>query len=171
MQIFQAPTEIAPKNYKMQIRSKVGLRLLGSTESVCEVRFNKNVYYPGDHVDIWLDCDNSKCSKAVKSYKIKLHRQLRCRESMTGHYDSTVLCLKTVKEPGCAAGKKESKHLRFMIPLMENDCSEKATNLVDRTSMAMLNKDARGSRLKLHGGDSSDEKEDLLIDLCPSWMG
>ena len=82
------------------IKSNVGLRLFGSTESKCEVRFIKNQYYPGEMVDIWLDCDNSKCDKNVKSYKFKLHRQLRCREATSGHYDTFVTNLKTVKEKG-----------------------------------------------------------------------
>lgn len=72
--MYQKPTQIPTKNYKLQIRSNVGLRLFGSSESKCEVKFIKNVYYPGEMVDIWLDCDNSKCGKDVKSYKFKLHR-------------------------------------------------------------------------------------------------
>ena len=74
IQIYQRPVDIPHKNYKLQIRSNVGLRLFGSSESKCEVKFVKNQYYPGEMVDIWLDCDNSKCGKAVKSYKFKLHR-------------------------------------------------------------------------------------------------
>lgn len=72
--IYQPYQDIPLKNYKLMIKSSVGLRLFGSTESKCEVRFVKNQYYPGEMVDIWLDCDNSKCDKNVKSYKFKLHR-------------------------------------------------------------------------------------------------
>jgi len=60
--IFQPVQEIIPKNFKLQIRSKVGLILFSSSESVCEVRFSRNQFYPGEMVDIWLDTDNSKCS-------------------------------------------------------------------------------------------------------------
>ena len=95
--MYMAPKEIPPQNYKLTIRSKVGLKLFGSTESTCEVKFNKNQYYPGDEVDIWLDCDNTKCDKKVRSYKFKLFRELRCREAMSGHYDTYRTLLKTVK--------------------------------------------------------------------------
>ena len=105
LNIYQPYKEVEPKNYKLQIRSKVGrFNLFGSSsESICEVRFIKNQYYPGEMIDIWLDCDNSKCDKAVKSYKFKLFRQLRCRESMTGQYESFVTNLKDEKKPGCGA--------------------------------------------------------------------
>ena len=108
--IYKLPEEIPKKNYKLQIRSSVGLKIFGSTESICEVKLVQNVFFPGQMVDIWLDCDNSKCDKDVKSYKFKLHRQLRCREATAGHYDTFVTCLKTEKKPGCPAKSKETKH-------------------------------------------------------------
>ena len=61
------------------MKAQVGVKFFGATESILEVRFNKNVYYPGDMIDIYVDCDNSKCNKAVRSYKFKLHRQMRSR--------------------------------------------------------------------------------------------
>jgi len=109
--IFHPPKEIAPKNYKLQLRTSTGLiKFLGSTETVCEVRFLKNQYYPGELADIWIDCDNSKCSKSIKSFKFKLFRQLRCRESESGHYDTFTTNLKAVKEGDCKANAKEQKH-------------------------------------------------------------
>ena len=101
--IYHPPKQIPPQNYKLQIRSKVGLGIFGSSESTCEVRFTRNIYYPGEMVEIALDCDNTKCDKDVRSYKFKLHRQLRCREGVSGTYDSFQTNLKTVKEAGCKA--------------------------------------------------------------------
>ena len=72
--IYKLVEEIPLKNYKLQIRSQVGFKLFGSTESVAEIKFTKNVFYPGELIDIHLSCDNSQCSKDVKSYKFKLHR-------------------------------------------------------------------------------------------------
>lgn len=54
--------------------------------------------------------------------------------------------------------------------MMEKDCSDEATTLVDRTSRAIMNMDKRQTGKKLHGDDSSDE-EVKFQDLCPSWMG
>lgn len=48
---------------------------IGSTESTTKVSFAKNVYEPGDTVKIHIECDNSKCSSKVKSFKIKLQRK------------------------------------------------------------------------------------------------
>ena len=155
--IYEQPKEIQPKNYKLQLRTTTGLiKFLGSTETVCEVRFLKNQYYPGEKVDIWLDCDNSKCGKAIRCYKFKLFRQLRCRESETGHYDTFNTCLKTIKEKGCAANKKEQKHVQFEIPLLEKDNSEEARATVARSSVAIIGKDLRTPAPKLH----TDEPED-----------
>lgn len=56
-----------------------------------------------------------------------------------------------------------------MIPKLEKDCSEEAvTNIVDRTSTAVMGKDARKGKMKLH-----DEENDgpAFQDICPSWMG
>ena len=139
--IYQPVRELAPKNYRLEIKSKVGLRLFGSSQSTCEIRFNRNQYCPGDMVDIWLNCDNSKCDKAVRSYKFKLFRRLRCREPVAGHFDGFETLIKTVKEPGCAAKKREEKHLQFQIPLMEKDSSEEVNQMVTRSSAAHLNRD------------------------------
>lgn len=122
-----------------------------------EVSFNKNQYYPGESVDIWLDTDNSKCSKPIKSYKFKLFRQLRCREPETGHYDSFSSNLKTVKQPGCAANLKEKKHYQFEIPSLETDNSEEAQSFISRTSQAIMNKDLRGQPPKLHTDEQEEE--------------
>ena len=45
-----------------------------------------------------------------------------------------------------------------------------ANSIVDRTSTAMMGKDARLGTKKLHGNDS-EEDGPVFKDLCPSWMG
>lgn len=81
-----------------------GIKLFGSSECIMVVKFNKNVYYPGETATIGIECDNTKCKDSVKSFKIKLYRQLRHKESVSGHYETTDSCLQTVKHPGCARG-------------------------------------------------------------------
>ena len=54
---------------------------------------------------------------------------------------------------------------------MEKDCSDEATNLVDRTSRAIIDRDLRGSGVKTVVNDSDEEEEIKFQDLCPSWMG
>ena len=59
---------------------------LGSSESTCGVKFVKNEFYPGEPIDIWTDCDNTKCGNNVKKMKCKLFRSLSCRDANTGKY-------------------------------------------------------------------------------------
>ena len=41
--------------------------------------FNKQQYFTGDKCEVRLICDNSNCSSAVKSFKIKLERKIIAR--------------------------------------------------------------------------------------------
>ncbi len=70
------------------------------------VEINKNIFYPGEHIKIRIDCDNTNSSNAVKSFKFKLHRkcmgivntehgQLNLRKSEYVHVMKS--------ESGCAA--------------------------------------------------------------------
>ena len=77
-------------------------------------------------MQIGIDCDNSKCKKDVKSYKFKLFRQLRCRESISGQFDTYEDCIHSVKHPGVKAHKRETKTLEFELPFLEPDISEEA---------------------------------------------
>ena len=109
--IYKPRQEFPQKNYRLELRTTTGLiKFFGSTETIVGCRFNQNIYYPGQKIDIWLDTDNSKCGKAIKNYKFKLFRLLRCRESTTGHYDSYEKIIKTVKEPGIGANTSEQRH-------------------------------------------------------------
>jgi len=141
----------------LTIKSNVGLKIFGkAAESVCKVKFTKNQYMPGELVDIGIDCDNSKVKKDVKSYKFKLFRELRCREATSGHYDTFTTLLKTVKEKGCGAGKKEQKTFQFLIPELSKDCSEEASEAVPRSSVAVMNVDKRGKGLTYFNDDDEE---------------
>ena len=54
---------------------------------------------------------------------------------------------------------------------MEKDRSDEAKLNVSRSSTAIMNKDSRKG-LNLHSNkDSDEEDEQVMQDLCPSWMG
>jgi hypothetical protein len=38
-------------------------------------KFDKDICYPGDILKVQVDVDNSKCSKKIEKYKIKLLRR------------------------------------------------------------------------------------------------
>lgn len=59
------------------IESKIGgLMGLGGDPCLTSVTFERNQYYGGDKVTVRIDCDNSKCSTAVKSFKLKFKRKV-----------------------------------------------------------------------------------------------
>ena len=122
---------------------------------------------------IGIDCDNSKCKTGVKSYKFKLFRQLRCRESHSGHFDTWEHHVHSVKEPGCKGNTRETKTFNFELPMCEPDAhvDSKAGGTDNRTSHAVSFKDGRAGRKKLHTNSDSDKEGGPSIDLCPSWLG
>jgi len=59
---------------------------LGGSRSVTHVSFDRQQYYPGEKCEVRLQCDNSKCSVAVKSFKIKLKRKVYARGERSQMY-------------------------------------------------------------------------------------
>ena len=49
-----------------------GMFGIGSANCVTEIIVTQNEYYMGETAQVKIICDNSKCGKAVKSFKLKL---------------------------------------------------------------------------------------------------
>ena len=49
---------------------------MAQTESVSQITLEKDQFYPGEEIVVKIDCDNTKCAKSVKNFKIKLQRNL-----------------------------------------------------------------------------------------------
>ena len=45
------------------------------SECITRVTFAANCYEPGQKIRLKIECDNTKCSHAVKSFKVKLQRK------------------------------------------------------------------------------------------------
>ena len=63
-------------NQIIEISSKIksmGLMGAGTCSYVC--KFEKDVLYPKDMIKLNVDINNSKCSKKIEKYKIKLLRR------------------------------------------------------------------------------------------------
>ena len=88
--IYKPYEEIFPVNYKLTLKSNVGFKLFGKSESICDFLFTKNVYYPGEKVAVAIDCDNGKCSNDIKAYKLKLYRTVRFRNAISGHFEDNL---------------------------------------------------------------------------------
>jgi hypothetical protein len=63
------------------------------------VIFNQQQFYPGDKCEVKIICDNSNCSLAVKSFKIKFKRKIFARGERVQMYtvDTDDEVLKTSK--------------------------------------------------------------------------
>ena len=55
-----------------------GVAGLGAASVSAHISIEKDVFHPGELMNISIDIDNSKCSKNVKSYKFKLARRYEC---------------------------------------------------------------------------------------------
>lgn len=49
-----------------------GLMGMGKTKCETNIIVNRNEYFVGETAQVKVICDNSKCSKAIKSFKLKL---------------------------------------------------------------------------------------------------
>jgi sporulation-control protein spo0M len=74
---------------------------IGIGSKLIEANFslNKTRYYPGENLKLKIDIDNRKCSKDVKSYKVKLWR----RWTIVDHESGKILkqadhFIKTIKD-------------------------------------------------------------------------
>ena len=52
-----------------------GVMGFGSSKCETTVYFLKNEFYTGQKAQVRIVCDNTKCDKAVKSFKFKVFRQ------------------------------------------------------------------------------------------------
>ena len=77
MHILRPQLKLEQAITSSQLLSKVG-GLMGFGSSVCTttISFDRIHYYPGEKCTVKIVCDNTKCDKAVKSFKLKLKRKV-----------------------------------------------------------------------------------------------
>ena len=82
------PQMIFPKcDIRATLENKVGGFLgMGTTQCFTEMFFDRNEYHLGEVAHVKIICDNSKCKKAVKEFKLKLSR------THTGHAEGHTTC-------------------------------------------------------------------------------
>lgn len=71
------PEFIAPiLNQKVEVSSKIkSMGLMGAGTCSYTCKFEKDVLYPKEIINLVVDIDNSKCTKKIDKYKIKLLRR------------------------------------------------------------------------------------------------
>ena len=60
-------------NIEKNLECKVGGFLgMGKKESISLITLNKDQFFPGETINVKIQCDNSKCHKPVKGFKSKI---------------------------------------------------------------------------------------------------
>ena len=93
-----------------------GVAGMGASDVSAAISIEKDVFQPGELINITVDIDNTKCRKKVKSYKFKLSRRYEC---YPGSGDKTPLLRQEEylsehkTDGGCPAKDKEKASFIF----------------------------------------------------------
>jgi DNA-binding LacI/PurR family transcriptional regulator len=101
----------------------------GKSECVTDIVFDKNEYYQGESARVSIACDNSKCSKAVRGFKFKLHRKILVRSTNTKQAVTLTLqeYVFALKEQGIPAKAQVTREFEIMIPTSEANSDKMLT--------------------------------------------
>lgn len=84
--LYSQPKVFPTRNLDFNITNKVGgLFGVGKSQSSCDFIFEKNEFYAGEEARVRIICDNTKCGKAVKSFKFKISREFVGRTGNKKH--------------------------------------------------------------------------------------
>jgi len=91
----------------------MGLMGAGTCSYVC--KFEKDVLYPKDLIKINVEIDNSKCSKKIEKYKIKLLRRTQVFNLKNSKpiYTNDQILVSEKLDSACAAKASETKEFEF----------------------------------------------------------
>lgn len=82
-----------------------------------DISLEKNSFEPNEEVKIDFHIDNTKCGKDVKSYKVKLHREIQVFKEKSKILFSKNEYLEEQKKPVDVKAKmKSDKTITFRIP-------------------------------------------------------
>lgn len=103
----------------------------GSEYCTSRVIFEKNQYLPGEKAKVKIICDNSKCKKAVQSFKFKLKRKITIEGvskdlgiDMTQN-TTTNTYLTSYKFTGCKGKETVERDFEIDIPAVDTDVAKK----------------------------------------------
>lgn len=121
MVFIYRPARHLPENIqKFKLTNQVGGFFgFGQTSCVTEITFDRNEYYLGEDAKVHFACDNSRCSKAVRGFKMKLHRKYTATDPRTKQKSCFGDYCAIAKFPGCPANKKIKRTLQLRIPISE----------------------------------------------------
>mmetsp|Transcript_12749 Transcript_12749/g.21502 ORF Transcript_12749/g.21502 Transcript_12749/m.21502 type:complete len:450 (+) Transcript_12749:3-1352(+) len=106
-------------NQEIKITSKIrSMGLMGSGTCSYTCKFEKDVLYPNENVKLTVEIDNSKCSKKIEKYKIKLLRRTQVFNLKNSKqiYTNDHIVISEKVDSKCEAKKTEKKDFEFRIP-------------------------------------------------------
>lgn len=134
--VFRPSLIFPARDLKFTLKNKIGGFIgFGSTECVSQIIFDRNEYYIGDTARVKIICDNTKCEKAVRGFKFKLHRKHLGRDNhnwATGHSEY----ISVLKAPGCPAKTQVEREYTIQIPVHDKEDCAFATTHPDEQYMA-----------------------------------
>ena len=116
---------------------------VGKTKSVNKITLAKDLYFPGEDIVVNIDCDNSKCSKSVKNFKVKLRRNLLAL-GYNGSVAKHKKYIAQIKVPEkCEA--HATKQIELRLPIPESDYVEAAhtPEFLRQSYLSQITKDLR----------------------------
>ena len=54
---------------------------MNQTKTSAKFTVKSQVFMPGEHIPVTVECDNSECTNAIKSFKFKVWRKVRYMQS------------------------------------------------------------------------------------------
>jgi hypothetical protein len=114
--IFRPSLLFPTRDLKFTLKNQIGGFLgISTTECITDIIFERNEYYIGEKAKVRFICDNSRCGKAVRGFKFKLHRKHLGKDNNnwhTGHSDY----ISVLKAPGCPANTHVEREYEIEIP-------------------------------------------------------
>ena len=108
---------------------------MGKSQSSTDFVFEKTSFFAGGDVRVRIVCDNSKCSKAVKSFKFKIYREVVGRTGNKKHSIDNEGYIFSVKEKGCKGKDKVDRLIVFKLPQEDPEFKSPFHTTVDETSV------------------------------------
>ena len=103
---------------------------MGTSTCVSEIIFDRNEYYIGDTAKVKIICDNTKCAKAVRGFKFKLHRK-HLGKDLSGWATGGSFYVTALKAAGCEAKTKVERDYEIQIPMVDKHDGHVSVNHPD----------------------------------------
>lgn len=131
--LSRSPHTFPVVSISRELKTEIGGMLgLGTQKSTTVITLDRNEFFQGDKVSVRIQCDNTKCDKAVKSFKFKLFRKYQCinfRERQVSHQADILF---NNKEPGLNAKEKCDKVFEVKLPMNDFANYHEGMMLMDR---------------------------------------